>query len=55
MSQQAQVPTTYGATFTQAGREWRVKSVTSTFIIATATDIEGEPESHHDMIKVSLQ
>ena len=39
MSQQTQVPPTYGATF----------------IIATATDIEGEPESHHDMIKVSLQ
>jgi len=55
VSQQAQVPTTYGATFTQDGREWRVKSTTSTFSIATATDVDGEPESHEDVIKVSLQ
>ena len=52
MSNNGPVTYEYGELFYLKGIEWRTTSTTANFIIATRADVEGEPQSHTDMIQV---
>lgn len=39
-------------TFKRDGVWWRISAIAETFYIATRYDVEGEPESNSDIIKV---
>lgn len=43
---------TLGRTFKRDGIWWRVSAIAETFYIATRYDVEGEPKSNSDSIKV---